>query len=106
MDEHAVPVTEEPTSGSRPLFPFGRTVATPGALRALVANGTNGAELLARHARGDWGDLSEADRHENDFSVSRRLRILSAYRLPDGTKLWIITEADRSATTFLLPDEY
>jgi hypothetical protein len=106
MDEHAVPVTEEPSTASEPLFPLGRTLATPGALRALAANGTSGFELLARHASGDWGELSEADGRENDFSVSRRLRILSAYRLPDGTKLWIITEADRSATTFLLPQEY
>jgi len=60
---------------------------------------------LARHARCDWGELSEEDRKENDFAVSRRLRILSAYRA-GGVKYWIITEADRSATTILLPDEY
>lgn len=98
-EPHRVPL-------SAPLFPLGQIVATRGALRAFAANGSNGLELLARHARGDWGELSEADRLENVFSVSRRLRLLSAYRLPDGTRLWIITEADRSATTILLPEEY
>ena len=62
---------------------------------------------MQRHVTGDWGELSEEDRRENELSVKEGFRILSAYKLPrTGVKLWIITEADRSATTLLLPDEY
>jgi len=64
-------------------------------------------KLLKRRATGDWGDLSEDDRRENALSVAENFRILSAYTLPrTGVKVWVITEADRSATTLLLPDEY
>ena len=89
-------------------FPLvsGLIVATLGALEALEQSGNNGAALLRRHVTGDWGELDEHDRQENEFSVSRDLRILSAYTLSTGEKLWIITEADRSATTLLLPSEY
>jgi hypothetical protein len=55
---------------------------------------------------GDWGELSSEDREENEFSVAHGFRILSAYHLRDGTKIWIITEADRSSTCLLLPSEY
>jgi hypothetical protein len=61
--------------------------------------------LLSRHVRGDWGDLDEQDKKENEFSVEKGFRILSTYGT-GMTKLWIITEADRSVTTLLLPDEY
>ena len=87
-------------------FPLGQVVATPGALDALGNTGQSPLEFLDRHAQGDWGDLSEADRQENEFSLLNGFRLLSAYRLNDGTKIWIITEADRSATTILLPEEY
>jgi hypothetical protein len=63
------------------------------------------AHYLARHVTGDWGDLSADDKKENDYSVTRSLRIFSAYGTGDS-KLWIITEADRSVTTILRPDEY
>ncbi len=63
-------------------------------------------DLLHRHQRGDWGDLSEADILENEFSVPRDLRIFSAYNVGEGERVYIITEADRSATTILLPEEY
>ena len=62
--------------------------------------------MLTRHASGDWGTLSEDDRNENDFAVTRQLQLLSAYGLSTGVTLWIITEADRSATTLLLPEDY
>ena len=88
------------------LFPLGHIVATPGALEALQDAHQAAQEFLSRHVRGDWGDLTEEDRHENDFSVCRSLRLLSAYHLSTGVMLWIITEADRSATTLLLPAEY
>jgi hypothetical protein len=61
--------------------------------------------LLARHQAGDWGDVSDEDKKSNDEAVEDGYRVLSAYQL-NGVKIWIITEADRSATTFLLPEEY
>jgi hypothetical protein len=95
------------TSTSKALFLLGKTVATPGAIEALNTEGVSARELLERHVGGDWGDLSEDDRSENELSVKEGFRILSAYTLPrTGVRLWIITEADRSVTTLLLPDEY
>jgi len=92
---------------TKALFSLGQVVATPGALSALGDEGIGSEALLKRHVTGDWGDLSEEDRRENELSLKEGFRILSAYRLPrTGVKLWIITEADRSATTLLLPDEY
>ena len=64
------------------------------------------AEFLHRHVVGDWGDLDGDDRAENELSVQEGFRILSAYHLRNGTKIWVITEADRSSTTILLPEEY
>ena len=88
------------------LFPLGRIVATPGALQALEAAGEQPAQFLDRHASGDWGELDDEDKQENEFSVRNGFRIFSAYTTRAGEKLWIITEADRSATTVLLPEEY
>ena len=62
--------------------------------------------FLRRHLAGDWGELDEHDRHENELSLQNGWRILSCYRLRNGTRIWIITEADRSVTTVLLPEEY
>jgi len=93
-------------------FHLGRILSTPGALAALEENGMTGLELLSRHARGDWGDLCDEDKTANEEAIKTGTRILSAYRLLDGTKLWIITDAEsdaqhhRQATTILLPDEY
>jgi hypothetical protein len=89
-----------------PTFPLGQVVATPGALSALAEAGQTPLEFIARHATGDWGDLGEEDRRENERSLRDGCRLLSAYRLQDGTKIWVITEADRSSTTLLLPEEY
>jgi len=61
---------------------------------------------LNRHLSGDWGDVEEHDRRENELSLQRGWRILSWYQLSSGTRVWLITEADRSVTTFLLPEEY
>ena len=63
-------------------------------------------EFLARHHSGDWGDLGEEDIAENELSLEKGFRLLSAYQLNTGVRIWIITEADRSATTILLPEEY
>jgi hypothetical protein len=88
------------------LFPLGQTVATPGALEALERNQQLPTDFLQRHQNGDWGELEDEDRKENDVSLREGFRILSAYHLKDKTKIWLITEADRSATTVLLPEEY
>ncbi len=85
---------------------LGQIVATPGAIQALDEAGEAPLEYLARHAAGDWGEVGAEDWKENDLSVKEGFRVLSAYTLSTGTKIWIITEADRSATTLLLPDEY
>jgi hypothetical protein len=87
-------------------FEPGQIVATPGALEAFRASGEELLPFLQRHLAGDWGELDEHDRRENELSVERGWRILSCYRLKDGTRIWIITEANRSVTTFLLPGEY
>ena len=87
-------------------FPLGQVVATPGVLAALQGTGESPLTFLQRHVQGDWGDLDEEDKQENEFSLARYLRLWSAYTLRDGTRIWIITEADRSATTILLPSEY
>jgi len=87
-------------------FELGQLVATPGALAALEESREEPGIFLSRHAAGDWGNLSDDDRKENEFSLVHGFRLLSSYRLHNGTKIWIITEADRSSTTLLLPDEY
>ena len=87
-------------------FPLGRLVTTPGALRALLQAKQSPTEFPARHVTGDWGDLCAEDVAENEYAVAHQLRILSSYTTASRDRLWVITEADRSATTFLLPDEY
>jgi hypothetical protein len=61
---------------------------------------------LQRHQAGDWGDVDEHDRQENELSLKNGFRLLSVYHAANGVKFWIITEADRSATTVLLPEDY
>ena len=87
-------------------FPLGRVLATPGALQALEKAGQQPQEFLDRHVNGDWGEVDCHDAAENEFSLQRGFRLLSSYTTAAGDKLWIITEADRSATTLLLPEEY
>lgn len=86
-------------------FSLGQTVATPGALRVLEATNTSPATLLVRHQSGDWGEVPPEDAKENEVSVENGFRILSSYRVGEQ-RLWIITEADRSVTTILQPEEY
>ena len=91
---------------TRPVrLPLGHVVATPGALEVIRTHGLDVVGLLHRHRAGDWGAVSEHDARVNDHAVEGGTRILSAYETPAG-RLWIITEADRSATTVLLPSEY
>jgi hypothetical protein len=88
------------------LFPLGHLFITPGAAGALEEAGQSPREFVGRHARLEQGALSDEDHRENLFSVDKPLRIFSAFRTERGVKVWVITEADRSATTILLPDEY
>ncbi len=91
---------------STPKFDPGQIVATPGALAALQHAGASPLPYLQRHLSGDWGDVDPEDWQENEFSLTHGWRLLSAYTLPTGVKLWLITEADRSSTCVLLPEEY
>lgn len=85
-------------------FPLGRLVITPGALEKLDSESLQRA--LRRHLNGDWGDLDQHDKNANDRALVEHARVLSAHCDSGGAKFWIITEADRSATTILLPSEY
>jgi hypothetical protein len=87
-------------------FPLGRVLATPGALAAFDEAHESPFAYLSRHFRGEWGDLSPEDWAANDRALTTGSRLLSAYVLGSGEPIWIITEADRSTTTILLPDEY
>lgn len=89
-----------------PRFKLGQVVATPGAQEALEDAGQLPGEFLRKHVAGDWGDVEADDRRENEVSVEGGFRLLSAYKTSKGVNLWVITEADRSSTCFLLPDEY
>lgn len=84
-------------------FSLGQTVATPNALEKI--HPTEILQALSRHSKGDWGDCSEEDKKENEFALDKYLRLFSVYR-SKGVKFWIITEADRSATTVLMPEDY
>ena len=91
------------------LFTPGMVVSTPGAIQALERNERGSFGLLLRHLSGDWGSLSPDGVEDQQLSLNpehQDERIMSVYDLDDGTKLWVITEWDRSATTFLLPEEY
>ncbi len=97
---------QETCPRERPLFSLGRTVATPGALAVIFDAGQSPRDFITRHVSGDWGELDPEDQAANREALELGLRIFSAYRASDGTKIWVITEADRSATTVLLPEEY
>lgn len=84
--------------------PLGRVVITPGALATLMPDAA--ATGLKRHAAADWGDVGKEDQRLNDEALRDGERLLSAYSDCKGTKFWVITEADRSMTTVLLPAEY
>ncbi len=90
----------------KPKFSLGQLVATPGALRAMEEAGQSPGYFLERHLAGDWGEVDQDDWRANDEALVSGERLLSAYRTLRGTKLWIITEADRSSTCCLRPEEY
>lgn len=129
----SAPFENSPKTPRRPLFLLGRIVATPGALHLLRQTATSPEVLLMRHITGDWGEICAEDAEENRLSLEQGFRLMSVYRLPlkdktvtgeasltpnnsaaeadrdddaVGRRIWLITEADRSCTTFLLPSEY
>lgn len=113
---HSATITR-PGTQTGPLFSLGQVLTTPGAIEALAEAYGNrwrieARELLTRHQAGDWGDIAKGDEGANERSLEDGTRLLSVYRLrslgpgQEGTRVWIITEADRSATTILLPEEY
>jgi hypothetical protein len=85
-------------------FPMGQTFITPGALEKLSSAAVMPA--LERHSHGDWGEVCKEDWEANDCALNEGTRLFSVYRNGHNVKFWIITEADRSATTILLPEEY
>jgi len=87
-------------------FALGQIVLTPGALQALQKAEQAPHAFLARHVRGDWAEVPDADKRHNADAVHRRSHMVSAYTTSAGDRLWVITEADRSVTTILLPKEY
>ena len=89
----------------KPLFHPGRLLVTRAALAALCVNGIPVISVLLRHIAGDWGIVSEDDGQQNDLSIAVGLRLLSLYRLPDGTRVLVATKWDRSATTIQLVDD-
>ncbi len=103
----SLPSNNQPAPQAR--FELGRIVATPGALRLLGEHGVNLFDLLVRHVSGDWGDVCVADAQANNDALINGERVLSAYTLVPGaadTRVWLISERDRSVTTALRPDEY
>lgn len=85
---------------------LGRLVATPDALAALAESGQSPAEFLQRHAAQDWGEVCEEDWKLNDLALVEGDRLLSSYRTKKNVVIWVLSEADRSATTILLPENY
>jgi len=86
-------------------LPLGKVVATPGAINLLSEAGEDAFGYLARHATGDWGQLCAFDRRQNEVALRTGERVLSSYPVGER-RIWIITEADRSVTTILLPEDY
>jgi hypothetical protein len=99
-------VTSPSTYRAGARFKPGRILATPAALEVIADAKASIIELLTRHIRGDFGDLSESDHQQNELAVATGQRILSSYVLPNEQTVWLVTEWDRSATTFLLPGDY
>jgi hypothetical protein len=106
MQANTTTVNESRTTPVPVRFPLGNIYVTPGAMDALQDANQHAGEFINRHARLERGELGDEDHRENLYSVTRPLRIFSAYRTARGVKVWCVTEADRSATTLLLPSEY
>jgi hypothetical protein len=88
------------------IVPLGKIVATPSALEVIEDSGQFSLDFIKRHQKGDWGEISSEDWELNDLALECGDRLLSCYTTKSGNRIWIITEADRSVTTLLLPEEY
>ena len=88
------------------MFALGQVVATPGALKACEEANQTPLEFVSKHVAGDWGIVCKEDAELNNQALKEGSRLLSAYETNNNQKIWVITEADRSATTLLLPEEY
>jgi len=106
MPENTTTRNDANTTPSAVRFSLGRLFLTQGAIEALEEASQSPQEFISRHARLEQGELCAEDHRENLFSVDKSLRIFSAYKTANGVKIWVITEADRSATTILMPSEY
>ena len=106
MSTNLNPTVTPETTPALVRFTLGRLYMTPSAIEALEEAGQQPQEFINRHARLEQGELCADDHKENLFSVDKCLRIFSAFKTSAGAKLWVIAEADRSATTILLPEEY
>lgn len=108
-DERTDTVADDTTDKAqrpKPLFPLGMTAITVRAAAALLARGMNANTLLDRHERGDWGDIDDEDKASNNQALVWGGRLISTYRIGDGREVWVITEANRSLTTILMPEDY
>jgi hypothetical protein len=108
-EHHTQQTRDNPQTGEiarHEKFSLGRIVATPDALEAVQRAGQSPLDFLVRHVNGDWGEVCEEDRQENELALRQGFRLLSVYTTKAEDKLWVITESDRSATTLLLPHEY
>lgn len=104
--QSAVSTPVAPAPLPAPVLLLGTLAATDGAMAALERNAQDPLEFVNRHLAFDWAELPPEDQHANRMAVQYGDRVLSIYTMADGEKLWIITEADRSCTTLLLPSEY
>jgi hypothetical protein len=89
----------------KPMFSLGQIGITEGAVEALERTNILATSIVQRHVMGDWGDVNDQDKRTNELALEMGGRILSSYKLPDHTEIWVTTEPDRSATTVLLPGE-
>lgn len=97
---------KQPPAKPKPLFDLGQFGATPGALSTMARLDMSPLDLIYKHITGDWSDMSAEDQQQNRLAISSGMRIFSSYKLGASVKIWIITEADRSSTTLVLPEEY
>ena len=100
------PASRHKVDAGTPLFALGQVLATPGALELLETHQLTALPFVLRHVSGDWGDICAEDRQANTDALQYGYRLMSVYVISKAERLWIITEADRSSTTLLLPEEY
>ena len=100
------PTKQRYIAADRPLFQLGQLLSTPGALKVMADNDVDPFSLVQRHVRGDWGVVCASDGKANEDAIRYGDRLLSSYLMKSGAVVWVITEFDRSTTTFLLPSDY